>query len=260
MQEAVSAVLHDRAQMTDRISRMFSISIGVHILLASALMLMPASWRSAQPDANVMTISLGGPAGADTGGMTAIADRAVQAVAKPDAKIADTPPAAKAPEMVEPERIAKPTAKPRPVAKPDEASRTKAPTTGAEIKTGSARVKTGGAAVPFGGLASQSKGGGGDGVTLDVANFCCPDYIVLMRQRIYQQWNQNLGATGQPGVKFTIRRDGMLVNVELEKPSGQALLDIEARRAILNTRQLPPLPKEYTGDSLTVHLLFEFKR
>jgi protein TonB len=260
MQEAVSAVLDDRAHLADGISRMLAVSIGVHVVLVSVLMLMPASWRSPRSDANVMTISLGGPAGPDTGGMTAIADKAVQAVAKPDARAVETPPAAKVPEMVEPERIAKPTAKPRPVAKPDETSRTKTPSAGKEIKVGSARVTTGGAAVPFGGLASQSKGGGGDGVTLDVANFCCPDYIVLMRQRIYQQWNQNLGAAGQPIVKFTIRRDGVLVNVELEKSSGQALLDIEARRAVINTRQLPPLPKEYTGDNLGVHLMFDFRR
>jgi periplasmic protein TonB len=259
VQEAVSAVLDDRARLADGLSRMFALSLGIHIVLAAGLMMMPASWGD-RADPNIMQISLGGPAGPDTGGRTAIADRAVQSVAKPDARAVDTPPAAKTPEMIEPERVAKPTAKPTRVAKPDDASKTKTPTAGDEIKVGSARVKTGGAAVPFGGLASQAKGGGGDGVTLDVANFCCPDYIVQMRQRIYQQWNPNQGATGQPTVKFTIRRDGILVNVEVEKSSGQALLDNEARRAVLNTRQLAPLPREYTGDSLTVHLMFEFKR
>jgi protein TonB len=260
MQEAVSAILHDRAREADGLSRMFALSLGAHIAIAAGLMFMPANWGSPAADLATMQISLGGPAGPETGGMTAIADKAVQAVAKPDTRAVDTPPAAKTPEMVEPERITKPTAKPRTVAKPDETSRTKAPSTGAEVKAGAARVTTGGAAVPFGGLSSQAKGGGGDGVTLDVANFCCPEYIVLMRQRIYQQWNQNQGATGQPGVKFTIRRDGVLVNIELEKSSGQALLDIEARRAVINTRQLPPLPREYTGENLTVHLVFEFKR
>jgi TonB family protein len=262
VQEAVSAVLHDRARDADGLSRMLTLSVIVHVALLAGFVLLPADWRMGRrpTDSNAMVISLGGPTGAETGGMTSIADRAVQAVAKPDApKAVDTPPAAKAPEMIEPELTAKPTPL-RPVRKPDEKSKAKTPTTGAEVKTGSARVATGGAAIPFGGLSSQSKGGGGDGVTLDVQNFCCPDYIVLMRQRIYQRWNPNQGATGQPVIKFTIRRDGMLTQVELEKSSGQALLDLEARRAVLNTMQLPPLPREFTGDNLTVHLVFEFKR
>jgi TonB family protein len=261
VQEAVSAILLERAQDSGGLSRMVTFSLGAHVALLAAVILMPADWRTSRrpPEANIMTISLGGPAGADTGGMTSIADRAVQSIAKPDApKAVETPPAAKAPEMVEPERIAKPMPV-RPVRKPDESSKARTPTTGAEIKTGAARVATGGAAIPFGGLASSSKGGG-DGVTLDVQNFCCPEYIVLMRQRIYQRWSANQGASGEPVIKFTIRRDGMLTQVELEKSSGQALLDIEARRAVLTTVQLPPLPREFTGDHLTVHLMFEFKR
>ncbi len=264
MQEAVSAVLHDRAQSADGLSRMLTISLVVHVGLIAGLVAMPADWRTAKraPESNAMVISLAGATGADTGGMTSIADRAVQAIAKPEApKVREAPPAAKAPEMVEPEPVAKPAPAPvKPIKKPDEASKTKAPTTGPEIKTGSAKVATGGAAIPFGGLSSQSKGGGGDGVTLDTQNFCCPEYVALMRQRIYQRWNPNLGASGQPVVKFTIRRDGVLTQIELEKSSGQALLDIEARRAIINTAQLPPLPREYPGSSLTVHLMFEFKR
>jgi len=98
-------------------------------------------------------------------------------------------------------------------------SKGKTPTTGAEIKTGAARVNTGGAAIPFGGLAQG--GGGAGGVQLDVKNFCCPEYLAQMVQKIRQNWNARQGAGGQPTIKFTIRRDGMLTNVELEKASGQ---------------------------------------
>jgi TonB family protein len=261
VQEAVSAILHERARQTEGWGRTITLSFGVHVALLAGLVLMPAEWRSSRkpPEANIMTISLGGPAGQDTGGMTAIADKAVQELAKPNApKVAETPPAPKAPEMIEPDRIAKPNPA-RPVRKPDDTSKSRAPSTGAEIRSGAARVTTGGAAVPFGGLASSSKGGG-DGVTLDAQNFCCPEYIALMRQRIYQRWNSNQGASGEPVIKFTIRRDGMLTQVELEKSSGQALLDLEARRAVLTTMQLPPLPREFDGDHLTVHLTFEFRR
>jgi TonB family protein len=259
VQEAVSGILSDRAREAEGLSRMFAVSLGIHIILLGGIWLMPASWRTdEQAPRDVMTISLGGPEGPDTGGMTSIADRAVQEVAKPNApKAIETPPAAKRPEMVEPERIAKPTP-PKPVNKPDERSKTRAPSTGAEIKTGSARVTTGGAAIPFGGLAQG--GGGAGGVTVNVQNFCCPAYLTQMIQMIKRNWNQKPGAAGQAIVKFTIRRDGMLTNVELTQSSGQALLDIESRRAVLKTQQLPPLPREFTEPSLTIHLTFDYSR
>ena len=261
MQEAVSTILQDRARAADGLSRMLTLSVGAHAAIVAAVWLMPADWRSrTSPEPAVMTISLGGTEGPNLGGLTTMAGRAVQEVAKPNAPRAlDTPPAAKAPEMVEPDRIATvPPAPNRPIAKPVDASKTRPPTTGAEIKTGSARVNTGGAAIPFGGLAQG--GGGADGVQLDVKNFCCPEYLAQMVQKIRQNWNANQGAGGQPTVKFTIRRDGVLTNVVLEKTSGQDLLDLEARRAVHNTAQLPPLPREFTEPSLTVHLTFNFKR
>ena len=261
MQESVSAILQDRAKEADGISRMLMLSLGVHLVLVVAFVLVPAEWRSRPPEnPSIMTISLGGAAGPDTGGMTTIADQAVQSIAKPDApKALETPPAAKPPEMIEPEKLTRPAPKPvKPIAKPSDKSTARTPTSGAEIKAGSARVKTGGAAIPFGGLAQG--GGRGDGVRLDVQNFCCPEYLALMVQKIKQNWNPNQGATGQPEIKFTIRKDGMLTNVELEKSSGQALLDLEARRAVHKAMQLPPLPKEYPGNSLTIHLTFDFQR
>ena len=61
-------------------------------------------------------------------------------------------------------------------------------------------------------------------------------------------------------MKFTIRRDGMLTNVEVEKTSGNPLLDLESRRAVLDTRQLPPLPDRVHRPTLTVYLTFDYKR
>ena len=153
--------------------------------------------------------------------------------------------------------MAKPTP-PKPVTKSPDPSRSRTPVAGPELKTGSARVNTGGAPIPFGGLAQG--GGGAGGVQLDVKNFCCPEYLAQMVQRIRQNWNASQGAGGQPIVKFTIRRDGMLTNVELERSSGQELLDLEARRAVIRTERLPSLPREFTESSLTVHLTFDFKR
>jgi protein TonB len=261
MREAVSDVLIERARAAEGLSRMLAVSLLAHGAFIALVTLMPEFWGSTEvrPPASVMTVSLGGSSGPDTPGRT-ISERAVQAVAPADDKpVEDTPPAPTPPEMTEAAPAAKPVPKTKPVEKPAEKSPARKPTTGEEIKPGDAKVKTGGAHVPFGGLA-QSGGGGAEGVRLDVQNFCCPEYLQTMERRIRQSWNSNQGAGGEVWVKFTIRRDGMLTQVEVEKPSGQAMLDMESRRAVLLTRQLPPLPREFSEPHLTVHMGFTYKR
>ena len=259
MQEAVSAILHDRAREAEGISRMLMLSIGAHIVIVGMVWLTPTAWRSRPArDAAVMELSLGGLEGPNTGGMTSMAGRAVEEIAKPNAPKVDAPPPPKAPEMTESTAVAKP--RPTPVKPRRRRIRRRARRLRLDRRSRPARrvSNTGGAAIPFGGLAQG--GGGAGGVQLDVKNFCCPEYLAQMVQKIRQNWNARQGAGGQPTIKFTIRRDGMLTNVELEKPSGQELLDLEARRAVIRTQQLPPLPREFTESSLTVHLTFDFQR
>jgi TonB family protein len=263
MHEAVSDILNERARTADGMSRMLLLSLLAHGVLIAGIVLAPENWRlgHVEPDTTSMMITLGGAPGPDAGGMTTIADRATQAIAEPTAKPrVEPPPAAKPPEMVAPEPTAKvvPKAPPKPVQNPADKSTAKAPAAGAEIKSGSANVRTGGAAVPFGGLSTG--GGGTGGARVDVANFCCPGYLEQMSQMIQRNWNRNQGAAGTVQMKFTIRRDGVISNVEVEKPSNIAMLDLESQRALLNTKQLPPLPREFDQNTLTVHLIFEYQK
>ena len=257
MREAVSDVLIERARVAEGLNRALGISLFVHAALLASVVLMPEIWQSStnRPPPTLMTITLGGGSGVDTPGRT-ISERPVQEVAPVDKAAPENAPAPKPPEMTEPDRMVKPAPK---TAKPVDKSRTRKPTAGEELKAGDARVKTGGATVPFGGLATKS-GSGTDDVRLDVQNFCCPEYLQVMVQRIRRSWNPNQGASGEVWVKFTIRRDGMLTNVEVEQPSNQAMLDLESRRAVLLTRQLPPLPQEFPEPHLTIHLAFTYKR
>ena len=68
-------------------------------------------------------------------------------------------------------------------------------------------MRTGGATIPFGGLAQG--GGGAGGVRLDVQNFCCPEYLALMVQKIKQNWNAiiaqvlSLRSTGDTAIRTT---------------------------------------------------------
>lgn len=262
MHEAVSDILNDRARQAHGINMMLLVSLAGHGVLLAALVAMPASWRSSRivRESDAMVISIGGAPGPANTGMTQMSGRSVQAVAPPQTKpnVSDAP-MAKAPEMVVPDRAAKPSPRnTKPVEKPAERSSSRQPTTGAQVRTGDARADTGAAPVPFGGLASG--GGGGTGATLDVKNFCCPGYIQTMVQLIRSNWKPNQGADGTALVKFVILRDGRLANVELEKSSNNPLLDLESRRAVLMTRQLPPLPAQFTEPTLTVHLQFDYRR
>ena len=121
----------------------------------------------------------------------------------------------------------------------------------------SAKAETGGAQIPFGGLTTG--GGGTGGARVDVANFCCPTYLASIVSTIKRNWNQGQGVTGQNTVKFVVNRDGTITNVEVEQ-SGGALLDIASQRALAVTRQVQGLPREFTGNTLTIHLIFEYTR
>jgi TonB family protein len=259
--EAVSDILAERAQEADGLGQMVVVSLLAHATLIAVLVLLPAGWRSGSvpPETTPMMITLSGGTGPDAGGMTPIANRPVQVEAPVDAK----PPAPAAPEMVEPAPAAKPVARTpvKPIEKPVDKSSTRKPTSGPQVRAGDARVETGGAAIPFGGLTRPSGGGAaGSGVRTDYANFCCPEYLNQMTDLIKRNWNQNQGAAGQVQVKFTIRRDGTLAGVpEIEKSSNQTFLDLESQRAITKVR-FPPLPREFTENTLILHLIFEYQR
>ena len=259
--DAVSAVLAQRAHEAEPMGRVVGWSAVVHVVLTVLLALVPAGWlgaRLADEPAVVMQISLGGAVGPRDGGLATLGGRPVQQAQPVETKKAIEPvrpPAAKAPEMVEPTKAApkKQTATAKVDAR-DPRSRT--PTTGAEVQAGSTVAQTTGRGQGFG----LSSGGGGTGGYLDVANFCCPDYLATMMDLITRNWNSKQGAEGTTLMKFVIERDGRLTNIQVERSSGAQALDYYSQRALGLTRQLPPLPAAYTGERLTVHINFDYVR
>jgi TonB family protein len=259
--DAVTEILIDRSQQADRVARMMIVSLVAHAALISAIAFAPSRWGSTPVDnSHVMTISLGGAPGPQQGRNPISAKPVQDAVPETVKPKNEAPPALVKPEMIEPVKTAKP--EPRTAAKPEpkkdvpqlHGSR---PTQGAEVKAGTAKIETHGAAIPFGGLAT---GGGGAGAAYtDYADFCCPEYLSTMVQMVQKNWQQNQGQDGTVKVKFTIQRDGTLTGIEVEQQSAQ-FLNLAAQRAVMATKQLPPLPAAFTGDRLTVHLVFQFKR
>jgi TonB family protein len=261
----VADVLRDRVSEPAGFERMAVISVLAHAGLFAVLILLPGGLLSSSPPPlrTIMTITLdGGNGGPANGGMTSIGGRAVQTETPVMPKRPEpvTAPAVKTPEMTVPIPAKKPAkpVKPTPVVKeaPAEA-RGRTPTKGLETRDGTALAETGARGMGFG---LSTAGGVGSGSSLDVENFCCPDYLSLMVEKIRTNWDARAEVAGQVLVTYTIRRDGTIADAQIEKPSGYTALDIMSLRAVLGTRQLPPLPAAFPNPTLTVHLNFQYRR
>ena len=119
---------------------------------------------------------------------------------------------------------------------------------------------TGAAPIPFGGLSTG--GGGAGGVQLDVGDFCCPEYLATMNQRITTQLEPEPGGGG-PGDR-EVHDPGataMLTNVEVDQSSQQLRCSTSSRgaRSVYDS-SCRRCPAQFTEPTLTVHLTFEYKR
>ena len=259
----VTDVLRDRLQEPAGLQRMITVSIAAHVVVAAVVLFAPGRFLSRPgPPPTVMTISLaGGGEGPRNGGFTAMGGRPVQEAVPPEEapkREAVRPPAAKAPEMTVPlpnQKQVKATPGPNVKNAPEEA-RGRTPTRGAQVEKGNAVAMTGARGQGFG---LSTGGGPGSGSSLDVADFCCPDYIALMVERIRSVWKLNQGATGHSYIKFTIERDGTLKNVTIDQSSGSSALDLAAQRAVLMTGKLNPLPDAFPNPTLGVRLDFHYQ-
>jgi TonB family protein len=239
----VTDVIVSRRTRQEPFNAMLVGSLIFHTALIIVLLFGPLDWGiEAEVPRTVMTISLTpGPPGPRTG-ITTEGGRAV-APPPPEAVPKAMPPPPPKPENVVPTQTRRtPPAKPKVEEEP---------------RPGVTKTETGARGQGFG--LSASGGNVGAGVQLDVANFCCPEYIQQMVTLIQRNWQQNQGVRGNTGMKFTITRGGSIQDVSTEKPSGFVVLDLAAERALLTTR-LPELPPQFPNPSLTVHITFEYQR
>jgi TonB family protein len=254
--DAVTTILLNRSRRRESVGSVLGASVLAHTLLLIAVVAMPVTWFGGMPrePENVLRISLGA-AGPVTGGLSTLSSRPVQQVLdNPKVVQPIRPPAAREPEMVEPVKDAPKKVQPAQVEAKDPRSRT--PTKGKELESGTAAADTSARGQGFG----LSSGGFGGGVKLDVADFCCPEYLATMRDLIYRNWNSKQQADGITWMRFVIRRDGRLGSIQVDQSSGTPALDYFSQRALQLVGQFPPLPPAYTGSELTVRLAFEYRR
>lgn len=240
MHDATSHVLHGRVHEPAEPKTMLVVSVGMHILMIVGFVQAPASWwqRPREATQNVMTVSLGPAPGAHSGGSTSIGARSVQKAVETAPRVSVAP---------------KPPQTPL-TSTPSEAPR-RTPTLGSEVREGRALVETDAQTAGVG----LSTGGGGSFDQFEMGNFCCPEYLGMMLQRIRQNWSSRQPTGGVTTIKFTVQRDGMLTDIQVLRSSAQPMLDFLAQRAVLAARQLPPLPAAYPHPTLVVNLDFDYQ-
>ncbi len=83
-------------------------------------------------------------------------------------------------------------------------------------------------------------------------------YVERMIVAIGMNWFKPSQAGNVPPViHFRIGKDGTIAEAAVERSSGLPFVDRAALRAVLASSPLPPLPAEYGGNELGVHLKFE---
>jgi TonB family protein len=101
-------------------------------------------------------------------------------------------------------------------------------------------------------VAPAKSGGKAAGVAAGVAvgttsqEFKFPPYLVIVRDKIEQNWNPPPSAKAMKvNVLFKILRSGRVGDTNLEKSSGNFYFDQAAMRAILLSSPFPPLPEGF---------------
>lgn len=108
--------------------------------------------------------------------------------------------------------------------------------------------------------AEYGLGNGISSAQLDADNFGSPYYLSLVFGKIRDAWENPVqsSATLMTTIYFRILGDGNIVEAKVEKTSGIDLFDQSAIRAIIGSAPFPPLPGEFTGEYLGIHLEFEY--
>lgn len=110
-------------------------------------------------------------------------------------------------------------------------------------------------------LASEyGLGNGISAATVDGGPFGSSYYLALVFSKIRDLWENPVEASStlRVTIYFKILKDGQILDAKVEKSSGIDIFDQSALRAILSNATFPPLPVEYTGEYLGIHLEFEY--
>lgn len=109
--------------------------------------------------------------------------------------------------------------------------------------------------VPFSEATGSSRFGE---AVLDAPDFSAPYYVDLILNQINNHWINPVSSSYPLScvIYFKIQRSGKVTDIKVEAGSGISAFDRAALRAVLSSDPLPPLPEEYSGEQLGIHLEF----
>jgi TonB family protein len=140
---------------------------------------------------------------------------------------------------------------------PPMASTAKAPPTPTERpSTDVARAAPPPPPVPLGRHDGSLQGTGA--MTLNASDFPFAWYLGRVQAKVTERWAGKALPGQQPVAVFEISREGQVSRLAIEKSSGNSYYDQAALRAITEATPFPPLPAEFPGQTIRVHLGFNF--
>jgi len=122
----------------------------------------------------------------------------------------------------------------------------------------------------IGDAAEKGPGGGGKGkkdeaITFDTNEYRYAGYMRKLKEKIESIWEypadaRRRGLYGDLRIRFTIRKDGRLASIAIERTSGYKSLDDAAIKALRDGEPYWPLPDEWEMDSYTINGHFIYTR
>jgi TonB family protein len=237
--EAVDRLIAERERLDAGLPGTVLVSMVAHLLAIGTVAVLPVLL----PKPPLLRVADGFAVVLPRGG--GATPTVTQAVA-PNPVLSAPPPA---PKILKP-----PTTEPRPNALPAPGSRRPARHSPAPTAAQASATSTTGASSATPGLEFGPPGPGVPDGTDTGGDW----YLAGVQQKIWALWNQQIkaGFTQPIGVTFTIMPDGNVTDVTVTQPSGAALLDMAAQRAVLNAAPFGPLPREHGQTPRTIRALF----
>jgi TonB family protein len=259
--EAVDRLIAERGRLDRGLPVTMMASLFGHLMLVASVIVLPRflphepPLRIADGFAVVLPRGGGGSPAAQAPPAAAPAPRPAPAASEappPPPKVLKPPveaPRPRALPLPDSHRVARARPEPPPPPSrttPSPAARPAAAAGGAPAGTGSSSATPGLEFGPPGPGVPDGTDSGGDW------------YLAGVQQKIWTIWNQQIkaGFTQPIGVTFTIQPNGTVTDVRVTQPSGAALLDMAAQRAVLNAAPFGPLPREYGANPRTIQALF----